>query len=78
MGFIPGLKGFLEARGTTLLHWISVGLLWIIIVVLLVRCATITLPALIVSCLKRNAAAKVMVVQPPPSYLGFEIEFYDL
>ena len=49
----------------------------IIIVVVLVRCATITMPALIVSCLKRNTAKKVMVAQAPPSYLGFEIESYD-
>jgi len=76
-GLYSWFEGIFGGWGTTLLHWIFVGLLWIIIVVVLVRCATITLPALIVSCLKRNTATKVMVVQPPSSYLGFEIESYD-
>ena len=77
-GLYSWFEGIFEGWRTTLLHWISVGLLWIIIiVVVLVRCTTITMPALIVSCLKRNTAKKVMVAQAPHSYLGFEIESYD-
>ena len=72
-GLYSWFEGIFGGWGTTLLHWISVELLWIIIVVVLVGCATITLPALIVSCLKRNAAAKVMVAQPPYSYLVLKL-----
>jgi len=76
-GLYSWFEGIFGGWGTALLHWISVGLLWIIIIVVLVRCATITMPALIVSCLKRNTAKKVMVAQAPPSDIGFEIESYD-
>ena len=78
-GIFSWLEGFFGGWGARLLQWIFTGLLLIVIIIVLNKCATTALPALITSCLKTKAT-KVMVSQQTSPYADPdpEEEFYDL
>jgi len=77
-GLYSWFEGIFGRWGASLLQWIFMGLLWIVIIIVLVKCATAVQPALITSCLKRKST-KIMVSRqtPPSANSDSEAESYD-